>query len=545
MQRANIADLEAVRFDLIVIGAGINGAAIARDAAMRGLSVCLFEKEDLASGTTAWSSRLIHGGLRYLEHREFGLVRESLRERERLLGNAPHLAKPLPMIVPIHDGAKRGPALIRAGMVLYDVLSFDKSLPLHRMLGKQEALERVPALDPDGLRSAAVYYDAQVTFAERLVVENVHSALEHGAAVATRTKVTGIIAEGAVVRGVRITDLATGSEHSVYGQIVVNVAGPWVDEVLAGTPEGKAAKRLIGGTKGSHIFIDRFEGAPTDAIYYESRADHRPILVIPFNGMLMLGSTDLRHEGDLDCVEASDAEITYLLSEANALFDGIDLTPDDVRYSYAGIRPLPYTPAGSTAAITRRHLIKDHAPYLRGLWSIVGGKLTTHRALAEEVVTRATRALDREAPCRTAQTPLPGAAGVALDAFRRGIAGQAGALGVGERSAYRLADLYGVGAGKILGIVGSKPELAVEVDDWSGAIAAEAVYAVREELAETLADVLLRRTMIAYGPHAGIGPDERVLAAAGKELGWTKPRQRRELTSFREWITRYRPRAGF
>jgi glycerol-3-phosphate dehydrogenase len=166
MQRATLSDLEATRFDLIVIGGGINGAAIVRDAAMRGMSVCLLEKDDLASGTTAWSSRLIHGGLRYLEHREFGLVRESLRERERLLANAPHLVAPLPMVVPIHEGGQRGPWLIRAGMILYDILSFDKSLPLHRMLGRDEALERVPALDPTGLEAAAVYYDAQATFAE-------------------------------------------------------------------------------------------------------------------------------------------------------------------------------------------------------------------------------------------------------------------------------------------------------------------------------------------------------------------------------------------
>ncbi|HEX3303267.1 MAG TPA: FAD-dependent oxidoreductase, partial [Thermomicrobiales bacterium] len=170
MQRANLSDLETTRFDLIVIGAGINGAAIARDAAMRGLSVCLLEMNDLASGTSAWSSRLVHGGLRYLEHYELGLVRESLRERERLLRNAPHLVSPLPMVVPIQEGAKRGPLLIRAGMVLYDILSYDKSLPLHRMLSPEKALDRVPALDPEGLKAAAVYYDAQVTFAERLVV---------------------------------------------------------------------------------------------------------------------------------------------------------------------------------------------------------------------------------------------------------------------------------------------------------------------------------------------------------------------------------------
>jgi len=541
MKRADFADLESTRFDLIVIGAGVNGAAIARDAAMRGMTVCLLEKDDLASGTSAWSSRLIHGGLRYLEHREFGLVRESLRERERLLRNAPHLVSPLPMVVPIHKGAKRGPKLIRAGMVLYDLLSFDKSLPLHRMLSAEKAMQRVPALSAEGLEAAAVYYDAQATYAERLVIENVESAFAHGAQIATRAKVTGIVSDGAVVRGVDVRCDINGSIHRISGRIIVNVAGPWVDQVLEGAPEGRIKTRHIGGTKGSHVLIDRFDGAPTDAIYYESRTDRRPILVIPFNGMIMLGSTDLRYEGDLERVEASDAEIEYLLSEANALFAGPRLTPDDVRYSYAGVRPLPRQPAGSTAAITRRHIIKDHAPDLRGLWSIIGGKLTTHRSLAEEVVSRAVKALGREADCATAATPLPGVAGVSFKSYRRNIVQPANAAGIQERSAYRLADLYGTKADDIVALAMARPELATIVDPYSGAIAAEAVHAVREELADSLADILLRRTMIAYGPHAGVGPDEAVLAAAGKEIGWTKPRQKKELTVFREWITRYRP----
>jgi glycerol-3-phosphate dehydrogenase len=542
MLRANLADLETTRFDLIVIGAGINGAAITRDAAMRGLSVCLLEMNDLASGTSAWSSRLIHGGLRYLEHYEFGLVRESLRERERLLGNAPHLVAPLPMVVPIQEGAKRGPLLIRAGMIFYDILSYDKSLPLHRMLSPEKALERVPALDPDGLKAAAVYYDAQATFAERLIVENVLSAFEHGAQIVTRATVTGIVSEGAVVRGVEVHDTLTDAQHRIAGRAVVNVAGPWVDQVLAGAPKGRVQGKYLGGTKGSHIIVDRFEGAPTDAIYYESRSDHRPILVIPFNGMIMLGTTDIRYEGDLDRIEVSDAEIDYLLSEANALFRGVNLTPDDVRYSYAGIRPLPRKSRGSTGAITRRHIIKNHAPDLRGLWSIIGGKLTTHRSLAEEFVDKALRALGRDARCRTGAVPLPGAAGVAFGTYRRSIVPPAAQLGIGERSAYRLVDLYGTRAEEILALIPSRPVLATVVDPYSGAIAAEAAFAVQEEMAISLADILLRRTMIAYGPHGGIGPDERILEIAGRELGWTRPRQAKELAAYREWIQRYRPR---
>jgi glycerol-3-phosphate dehydrogenase len=208
--RSTPAQLANERFDLIVIGAGINGVAIARDAAMRGLSVAVLDKADISSGTTSWSTRLIHGGLRYLEHYEFGLVRESLRERERLLHNAPHLVSPIPLLLPIYEGANRGPWLIRAGMVLYDGLSYDKSLHRHRMLGAEEVLRHAGSLDPKGLKAGALYYDAQASFAERLAVENALSAVEHGAKIATYTRVDRISTEGAVVRGVEATDLETG-----------------------------------------------------------------------------------------------------------------------------------------------------------------------------------------------------------------------------------------------------------------------------------------------------------------------------------------------
>jgi len=202
---------EASTFDLIVIGAGINGAGIARDAAMRGLRVLLLDKGDVASGTTAWSTRLIHGGLRYLEHGEVGLVRESLRERERLLALAPHLVQPLPLLIPIMAGDKRGPLVIRAGMIAYDVLSYDKTLPRHRMLGRDETVRRVPGIATAGLHGAALYYDAQVEFAERLAVENMLSALGHGCDVRTYHRVDRLITEGGAVVGVAGTDLRSGA----------------------------------------------------------------------------------------------------------------------------------------------------------------------------------------------------------------------------------------------------------------------------------------------------------------------------------------------
>ena len=325
---SRLNSLTSDRFDLLVIGAGINGVAIARDAAMRGLKVAVVDKSDIGSGTTSWSTRLIHGGLRYLEYREFGLVRESLRERERLLRNAPHLVQPLPMYVPIFAGAKRGPLLIRAGMTLYDILSFDKSLPRHQMLSARSTKHHLPGLRTDGLEGAARFYDAQAPYAERLAIENAISAHEHGAQIVTYLRADKILTEGSVVRGITATDLITNETADVQAKTVVNVTGPWVDHLLTGGSAAQPQQRYIGGTKGSHIVVPPFAGAPTETIYFEAASDGRAVFIIPWTDRYLIGSTDIRYDGDLDNVEISDDEIDYLLSETNRLIPAAGLTRD-------------------------------------------------------------------------------------------------------------------------------------------------------------------------------------------------------------------------
>ena len=379
--------VRASRYDVVIIGAGINGAGIARDAAMRGLKVLLIEKGEIGAGTTSASTRLIHGGLRYLEHFEFGLVYESLRERETLLRIAPDLVRPLAMAIPIYKQSRRGWLTIRAGMVLYDLLSRGKSLPRHRMLSREETLERWPGLNPEGLVGSALYYDAQVEFPERLVLANVQSAREFGAEVLTHTRVTGLT----------VSRVEFGGQFA-EASVIINAAGPWIDLVLAPVNSPK----LIGGTKGSHIVVPVFSGAPTNAIYLEARSDGRPIFIIPWNKLYLIGTTDVPFEGDPDEVRCEDWEIDYLLSETNLALPGAKLTRDSILQTFSGVRPLPYQSS------TRRHFIREH-PQLSNLLSIVGGKLTTYRSLSEECVDLIFRKLGRNPPaCRTAKEYLAG-----------------------------------------------------------------------------------------------------------------------------------------
>jgi glycerol-3-phosphate dehydrogenase len=529
------------RFDLIVIGAGINGAGIARDATLRELRVLLLDKGDIASGTTSWSTRLIHGGLRYLEHRELGLVRESLRERERLLAIAPHLVRPLPLLIPLYHDAQRGPLLIRAGMLAYDALSFDKSLPCHRMLDRAAALRRAPGLDADGLLGAALYHDAQAEFPERLALENALDARERGADVRTYHRVERIlIAEGRVT-GVEGRDVLTGMQFTATAPVVFNVTGPWVDELL-GETRGAGTVRLIGGTKGSHIVVAPFPGAPRSALYSEAGGDHRPFFIIPWNGLYLIGTTDTRYDGDLDRVIAEDWEIALLLEETNRVIPGARLAPDAVLYSYAGVRPLPFAPGRDIGEVTRRHRVVDHGQLggPSGLLSTVGGKLTTYRELAEQAVDRALALLGKPLlKSRTVRFALPGGrANGSWDAFHEAFSRESG---LSVRSAEHMLRIYGAHAPEVLAMAGGS-EMRSVFDPWSGAIAAEIRWAFEKEDARTLTDIIARRTMIGLGPDAGLKAAAAAAAIGRSVLGWDAARAQTELEGYRDWISRYRPR---
>ncbi len=553
------------QFDLIVIGAGINGSGIARDAAMRGLSVLLLDKGDVSSGTTQWATRLIHGGLRYLEHYEFALVRESLRDREALLHVAPHLVRPLGFLVPVYDRGSRGPLMVRLGMTLYDVLSFEKSMENHKMFSRQQTQEREPGLNPEGLKAAAFYYDAQVEYAERVAVENAVSAYDHGATVITYANVDRLLMEGDDVKGVEFTDVLGGESYTARAAVTVNVAGPWVDEVLEQLQPHQGeedAGRFMGGTKGSHLVVDPFPGAPeNEALYVEARADGRPYFIVPWNGRYLIGTTDIRYEENLDHVEATEDEIQYLLDETNYVIPRANLRREDVLFTYSGVRPLPYNPEGETGGVTRSHVVFDHAkggsaaggkvknaslqmPQYGGLISIIGGKLTTYLNLSRQTTDAVFKKLGRKAPKSQARkVPLPGGNTSDFDAYAEGFKA---ATSIPEVISKRLLKVYGTRASEVLALAGDDPDLLEPLTSpatvENGIIGAEVIWAFREEMAETLADVLLRRSMVGYDANVALDVDEAVAEVAAKHLGWDEERVEREIREYREWIERYNPK---
>jgi len=516
-------------FDLIVIGAGINGAGIARDAAMRGLKVLLLDKGDIGGGTSSASTRLIHGGLRYLEHGEFGLVRESLRERETLLRIAPHLIRPLPLLVPIYENARRGLWTIRAGMLAYDLLSAGKLLSSHRMLSPTQTLQHSPGLRSKGLRGAALYFDAQVEYPERLVLENVLSAAQYGASIINYAKVDKILADDGKIRGVEFTITAEdvdAERQSANAPVVINAAGPWIDRLLAETGVGDSP-RLIGATKGSHLIVASFAGAPKIAIYAEAATDRRPFFIIPWNGLYLIGTTDIPFAGDPDHVEIQADEIDYLIEETNRVIPSAQLNRGKILYTHSGIRPLPFTGEQEASSITRRHFIRQHL--CGNLFSIVGGKLTTYRSLSEETVDLVCKRLGMNRPaCMTDRVPLPGAAEMDLSSFKQKVNQQ----GLPDALHDRWLRIYGTRAVDLLNLIGEDPSLSEVLDAETGAVAAEVVFAFKHEFAQTLSDCLQRRTMVGLNSTRGLAAVDAAARIAQRYLGWSERRMKQEIASY-------------
>jgi glycerol-3-phosphate dehydrogenase len=461
--------LPSAQFDVIIVGGGIIGAGIARDAALRGLSVALFERRDYASGTTSGSTRLIHGGLRYLEMLDFALVRMDLRERETLLCIAPHLVKPLEFFLPFYEGGSLGPLEARTGMLLYDALSFDKSLHHHRHLTAAQVLQEEPGLREAGLRGAVAYYDAQVNSPERLAIENIVDASAHGAVTLNYAEV-----KAATRGGVRVKDLLSGDETEVRGRVVVNASGPWFDRVAARLEPHP--RPLVRTTKGIHL---AHRPVNRHALALTSHIDRRLFFIIPWLGYSWIGTTDTDFRDDPGEARATPEDVDYLLQSAAAYFPQVRAA--DVFWTNAGVRALVMK-HGNESAVSRRHRIVSEP----GLISVLGGKITGYRAIAEDATDAVCRQLRSRARCRTDAEPLPGGQG-------------------GTREGGHLQALYGSRAADVLRLAEADPRLAERLAPDYPDIAAQVVFAVREEQCISVDDLIFRRTLLGFSPDQGAG----------------------------------------
>jgi len=521
-------------FDVIIIGGGVNGVGIAQEASLQGYRTLLLEQDDLCSGVSAWSGRLAHGGLRYLEHFDFALVRESLLERERLVKNAPHLAKHVPWIMPVYKHNKRGGQLVRLGMILFDILSFDKSAPRHKFLNKKKVLEKFPTIETDGLKGGFHYWDGQIELAERLCVELALDAKANGAIIRTHSRVESPVLSGKKVTGVTYKDLITGEVHTAHAPVVYNVAGPWIDRVFTQSAELPSQPRLNGGTKGSHLIVNAFPGAPKEVVYYETRTDGRLILVIPWLGKYMLGTTDIRWEKDPGEARCDIGELEYLLSEVNALIPQAKLTIKDVLYTYSGVRPLPYEPEKNESAVTRTHILFDHKSNgADGLVTVVGGKLTTFRQLSEDAVTDLNKRFKRKnTKSLTRNRKLPGAQ---FDDFKTLVLDLI-YQGASEITAQRLAQIYGSRALEIWKIVELDKSSSEMIEASIGLTRAEVEYVLDQEFPKTLADLMARRLVLAFESGHGLNVVQRIAEIAAGKLGWSAAEIALQIDGYKTWL---------
>jgi glycerol-3-phosphate dehydrogenase len=518
-----IARLLRESFDLAVIGGGINGAAVARDAAMRGLSVALIERGDFAGATSSRSSKLIHGGLRYLPQREFRLVRTSLAERERLRRlTAPHLVKPLRFLFPLYRGRGPGRIELGVGLWLYDLFARTPRAERHRRLNGPRALAAEPMLNPVALAGGAFYYDAGGDDA-RLTIENVLDAAHHDGATANYVEVERFSNTGGRIATAAVHDRLSGARFEVRSRVFVNAAGPWVDDVRR--LDDPAAAPTIRLTKGVHLVIDG-ERLPVREALVLGDAHGRIVFVIPHGEEVLVGTTDTDFNGNREHVAADPEDIDYLLGVVAQSLPGATLTAADVVASFAGLRALAAASDGrAPSSVSREEVIVESRS---GLISVAGGKLTTHRDIAERIVGRVASILGRgggRSPTR--DTPLPGARPVTI-ADAGGAARALAALPADLREA--MTARYGTRAIIAASLLRESPALARPLVSGCPVAAAEVAYAMRYEMAATVADFIRRRVALSWRhPHAAGAAAAAAARLMAAELGWDRAREQSEI----------------
>ena len=515
------SSLENERFQVIVIGGGINGVAIARECARAGRRTLLVEQHDFAAGTTSRSTRIIHGGLRYLEHGDLGQVRESLRERRWLLERYPHLVHPLQFLLALDSKSRRSALAVRTGLWLYRKLG-SASLGVDGGRAEQDKLEYL--LDKGRRFSVFAFDDAQCEFPERLVAEWLVEAIEAGAVARNHTQVLAIEIHNGRSTGALLRDLMSGSEERVEATWIINATGPWADSICQSS-NIQTGNSMVGGVRGSHIVLPRFAAAPEAAVYTEA-VDGRPIFVIPWNEQVLVGTTEVMDQSDPGRVQPSADEIEYLLRSLLHLFPQIKVSQNDIRYAFAGVRPLPFSPAKTPSAVSRKHYLHDHtADGAAQMISVIGGKLTTAGSLA------------RECAARIGLKITPPALAIASECSLDPILNQwavetAEAGGISADAARGIVDWYGKRAVAVARRARDSAEMCMPLCSHSTHIVAEAVDAFINECACTLADVLLRRVPVALGACWSSTCSREAAARIGAVMEWSTERMALEVGEF-------------
>lgn len=540
--KRDLERLSREQFDVVVIGGGVYGLCTAWDAALRGLRVAVVEQEDFGAKTSAASLKLVHGGLRYLQHLDISRMRVSIQERRWMLRMAPHLVHPLEFILPCFGHGIKGPEAMRAALLANDIISWDRNqglpprqhIPRGHVISRKECLERLPGLPAEGLAGGAVFYDAQMYNSERLTLSFALSAAQAGAALANYLEVTGFDRQNGRIAAARVRDRFSGDELRVAGRFFVNMTGPWTD-ITSKLLETSTPSRDVVRSKGIQLAVRSL--GPSSAFAVEGRQmdgsavlrrGGRNYFVTPWRGLSLIGTTDTIYHGNPSAFRITRQDVMDFLEEINTAFPPANLSLPDVRYWFGGLRPVgEERSAPGTVTASHRYQIRDHQPDgVANLVSVVGVKYTICRHIAEKVVDLIPSRLNTPVrPGRTRFTPLWGGGFEQLESLHT----LADGLSLPSESVRNMARNHGTSLRSILEIIRNQPELAHLLPDSTEVIAAEVVHAVRHEMAQTLSDVILRRTDLGSRGHPGAAALAECSLIAARELGWNEARRQHEL----------------